>query len=519
MWRRVLIISGLVMLGLAKCSSTTEEAEIPAVPTCDQKLGEGTCIGITLNSICQSRFCVADNTCNRTYYVDSGSNENGDGTRDHPFSSLTGAIQISQSGDCLALAAGKYPSSTLPAGVSVLGKGASDVILESMDSATPALEIKGGQGAVLRGITLTGKGWGLALNSVERIFVEQVHVDTAGEVGIFIEKATDIRIKNIFIEKTRANDQKAYGIGLAIVNSARVDLALSQLSQNAAEGILASESALVLSSSVISENKSYGVAITCSQSTACKDGLSSTMDRAEVVKNVGIGVFLNGGRLVGKQNAIKGTILKDGMSRGLNVQGGGSLDFEESAISEGEGLGIAVLGSASTISKSTISKNNGFGIWLQDISSNQAAKLSETDVLESKGVGIAVAGSTRASIHCGKIANTRKAIRPVEGKTEEYADGIWVFGGSVATIDCIQVEQISRIGLLVDEAEATVSDAVIDGATAAIALQGAGAKEKSSITNVKNLEGKTVDPLVPTASFYLDREPIKVVGDVPFPIP
>jgi parallel beta-helix repeat protein len=487
-------------------------------PVCGKKVGEA-CAGVSLPEICSGDYCTEGASCAKVLHVRAGASAGGDGSSGKPLATLAAAAAVATSGDCVAIAAGAYAPALFKGGVSLLGKGAQHVTVSSKKAWVPAIELSAGKGGLVRGLTLAGDGRGLEVRDVSGLRVEQVKVDRTWEAGIDARRCSGLVLKDVHVNEVRGVQGGAYGIGLLIADKSRVAVTTTLVEQCQGPGIFASEASVRVRDSAVLGSGRLGLAIECSTATTCKTALASTVDDSLLDKNRLAGLWIKAGKVTARGNEISGTTGWSGaVARAVEAQGGAQIALEKNKIHENTYLGILLDGSTGTLTANTVEGNDERGIWAQNCAGGSLL-LDGNTVSGNKLAGIGATGCAGLTVKGGKISGTREmAVADSGGGVAKVSDGLQLLEASDVVVDGVTVETNKRVGVVIDNARATVKNTTITGSKTAIVTQN---HKPADVTfsNNKGAGGAAIQPTVPSSALVVNASTIGLISISPIPIP
>ena len=513
------LVAGLLLGPLVACS---DEAADPPKPSCDVKLSDGTCAGVRLPTICSETYCAACSgcqqtgpTCKKTLHVSAGA-AGGDGSSGKPFGEIAAAAGKAAAGDCILVAGGSYAAATLVGGVSLLGAGA-DVVTISAAKGAYALTIKGGSGGALRGVTLSGEGRGLMVDSVKGLHVEQLRTDGVRALGIVARKSGGLTLHEVMVHKTRDDGAGKYGVGLVLAEGSQAKLTQVVIQDSASQGLLASESALSLSAAAVTGSGLYGVAVDCSVDAACQGALASSIDKTLLNGNGGVGLWVRGAKLSVKDSEVGNTKLASGLARGVDVQGKAQIEISGSKIHHSAGQGIVIDDSAGKLTQNKINDNDERGVWIQ-CSGAVNLTLDNNEIADCKLVGVGTVGCSGITIKGGTVARIKKTPVLMGSTSVEIGDGVQLLNKSDVTVDGVTIDAAGRVGLLIDDAVGTISNSTIGGTADDLVVQNAQTSAQK-LSNNKDAGGKTLGATTPSTAYGIVADKFSLISVLPIPLP
>lgn len=364
----------LPLILVATFSAGCAEEDKDTGPTCDDRVKTaGACPGVTSAPITTDGIA-----CTQAIAMANASD-------------LEANLAKATAGACVLLAEGSYGAVSLPAGVSLVGKGAGKTSVEGIVTKGVAA------GATIRGLSV-GTG-GIAVSERGTLTIEQVKISGATSFGVHaVQTSVTVRDSSIF-----------NGATTGVVASCRgADCATSRPK-------------LTLVRTWAYGNKRVGV---------LANGFDVVLDTVEV-SHTKPSSFLYG--------------------RGLEVSGGGGLVAHKLVANDNEDVGVFVEAGAVDIVGLTVARNVR-GIQLQAIPA-AGGKLQDFAILDNKALGLGIdKGSKGLIVQGGRVASTSAMTVPVDvGGMQQVGDGInWLDGSEVTVAATVRVEGSARRPVIIE---------------------------------------------------------------------
>jgi len=401
-----LILALGLALGGCGDDATPTDTDCPA----GHKIGS-VCAGVPKGALCGDDVCTSGVTCSTTATVSS----------DAALSSATGSAQP---GTCIALAAGSYSDAVLPAGVSLLGKGADLVKLQHVS-------VAGGSGVVVRGLSVAGSG-----------------VQVQGEA-----KLESVRITG------------SSGVGLALDAGAAVSVVTSEITKSKLEGIFAESGTLSLKASILDSNGASGLWAQCATGCDCPMPPELSLSDVLVRDNKTLGV-----NLIGISATLADVEIADthpGMNLqilpgGLAISACSSVNASKLRIIDNDpfdaAYGVLVDGATATLGGSTDAEGveidgNFIGAWVQNLApmGTQPVKIQHAHLEGNRGVSLGLSGETVGFVINWFVAHgTTLETMPTDGGQQQVGDGIVWADGAQAKFDHVILGANARQPMLID---------------------------------------------------------------------
>lgn len=389
----------------------------------------GVCAGVPAGDVCGDDVCTEGVTCAEVVVVASDAE-------------LSSEVAAAKPGACLALAPGQYGGVIVPGGVSLLGRSAAAVKVDS-------ITVTAGAGTVLRGL---GVGAG----------------------GVELMGATGVRIESVRV--TGSSTLKRDGIALNPGASATV--VTSTMEGAGRVGVFAQDADVTLDRCVVSGAQAAGVWIegtSCDNTCACASSPTLTVNTSVIRHNHLLGLSTRGTVANLMCTDVTATQAGDALmtgqiGAGMSVTHCSNLSATKLRVLDSADWGVLIDGSKAKLGASTspddtveISRNRR-GLWVQNVVHNSAClgigscvEVHNGTLAENTGVGIGVAGETRGMILCKVgVKDTYNDMLPVSdengmiGSSEPVGDGVDWLDGSVVVIEALTVSGSQRQSLLID---------------------------------------------------------------------
>lgn len=409
----------------------------------------GACVGVPATAECGVDACTEGVSCSNTIDV-------------HDDGELKAAIASATAGTCIALAPGAYGPASLPGGVSLLGKSAADVAVEGVT-------LNGGEGAVVRGLTI--RSGGLKINGATGAQITSVLVDGSGIEGVHIGPASEAAI-------VASTIRGASRYGVKIADGADVTLEASIVEASQGPGIWAgctgecaactAPPKLSVKNSIVRENHVGGIAL-----------FTTWAD----LENIDI-----------LRTKAGDTWHADAGGGGLSVMSCSNLVATGLRIHDSASYGVLIEASSANMSSESAPdgdidiRRNLMGVWVQNVEAPQSVVLARALLDENRAVGVGTSGATRGFVfRRSTVQNTisHAVVAESDGNPIEntmVGDGfVWRDGSSV-TMESVHFKKNARVSVLIHgPAEGSIDN---------VQLSGGDEKKGLFIQNVSNKDAK-----------------------------
>jgi hypothetical protein len=409
----IAIIAALVVAGCGEDETTPQD-----VATCAADNTIGTeCAGVPSAPLCSGSTCTEGANCASVVTVATDAD-------------MQSALAQAQPGTCVALQDGTYGNAIIPAGVSLLGRGAGNARVGGIEAH--------GDGTTIKGVTSSGGGIRLSDGALN-VRIEAVRIENSGGDGVLI------------------------GIG------AGVDVVRSEIVGSQRYGVSAFGAAGVsLVNTIVSGNKGPGLWAECDGGCACITAkVFVSLQNTIIRDNKRVGVSL-----VGADATFAGVDIRDqGVTEtsftggaGLSVSGCSILKAITTRVLDNTDFGVLI--DDSTANLGTSGGDEGFevsrnqvGLWIQNIGQSdpgQSVSISGGKLLANSAVGLGLDGSSKGIIIYGtEVRDTILEVVPVlvggvSAGAKEVGDGVNWLGMSYAAIDGLTVSGSARQSFLID---------------------------------------------------------------------
>jgi hypothetical protein len=421
---------------LAGCSSKKDE---PPVATCDDRAKTGgVCPGVSSAAEITS---AADGVACSSQIPVANAGE------------LSSKAAGAPSGACLVLEPGTYGAVTLPAGVSLLGRGASDTTVDGVS-------LTGGAAATIRGVTIGTSG--IVASGKGALTIDRVLVSHASGYGINV---TDI---DLTLRASTIEYSGKFGVAAASSCAGSPSMPCTQRPKLVVQGVFVREA--------------HGVGIWAHGIDVTVAGLEIDATRAQS--------FLYGRGLEVAAEADVGQSC--------------SVTASSFAVRNGDEVGVFVDGCNADFS-SFVSSQNIRGMQLQNIPDG-GAKVQDFTMESNKALGLGISKSKGIIVQGGRIASTVALRVPVDiGGVQEVGDGLNWLESDVSVGASVTIESSARRGVIIDSTSTGKFEGVLGGGDESKGIIVQGGLVADAVQDGLNINGSvktevlTKDHAVPVA--------------------
>jgi hypothetical protein len=399
----------------------------------DDRVGgaAGVCVGVATAAVCGVDRCTEGISCATT--IDA--RDDGE---------LKAALSSASAGTCIALAPGAYSAASLPGGVSLLGKSASDVAIEGVT-------LNAGMGAVVRGLMI--RNGGLNINGATGVEITSVLITDSAVEGVNVTPGSEAKI-----------------VASTIRGSARYGLKIADGAN------------VTVEASIVETSQGPGIWAACSsECTACtappKLSVTSSIVRDNHVG--GIALFTTWADLenVDIRRTTQGDKWQSEMGGGgLSVMSCSNLVATSLRVHDSASYGVLIDGSSTNMSSESAPdgdidiRRNLMGVWVQNVEAPQSVVLTRALLDENKAVGVGTSGATKGFVfRRSTVQNTIMHAVPAESDGNPIegtmvGDGfVWRDQSSV-TMDSVNFSNNARVSILIDgPAEGSIDNVQLNG--------------------------------------------------------
>ncbi len=303
---------------------------------------KGIILGAVLAALVVSPFLVFGG--GKVIHVDSKASGMEDGSKSHPYKTLTRALNSAKEEDELEVEKGTYKENiTLPKEVWVYGAGGDrkDIVIEAKNDEKPTVEMK--HGSKLSDVTIKGGRHGVRVLEDSKAHLYDVRITKSNRDGIHIDSADITKKKRVLIDKV-------------------------EVDKSDRSGIFSEKRSLTIINSNIHDNNGDGIDLA--------SGTHAWFEKNDFNDNHGSGakLILDGSSIWSKSNDFK----KNGRE-GIEVSsfgGQGTIEFKRASISGNDRYGVARLGKTDKGMKMFGNLSFGIGINGSSFSSNTMGNIS-----------------------------------------------------------------------------------------------------------------------------------------------
>ncbi|MBM4342072.1 MAG: hypothetical protein FJ100_01650 [Deltaproteobacteria bacterium] len=443
-----------------------------------------------ISTLCHLAGCA--DSCTESWPAASGSakyvssacgSASGDGTQAAPYATPAQAAAAAKAGDTVVLAGGSYGGSfTLPAGVHVVGPGATQVFLDA--GGASGITVKGSGKSTIRGVAVKGAtGYGIAAAGASLVLSDvavsgtQPTKDGAGGHGVQAEGGAELVLES-------ARIQNNIGTGVLAVGVAAVSIVDPAFKPGASDGGAAIVDPAFAPASVIANNQGGGVAIVdpaFAPGSNDAPKLPVQIAATDIRKNSNFGLALFGGGASISRSAIRDTAktatgdFADGVvvAASTKTKAGALVVDAQSAVTGNGRAGLIAATQAQVSIEGELSGNETGGAWIQG--TGAVLQLGAKARLRNNGLlGAGAAKGGRIEVSGARIEGTqaRKFAEPAGGMLEDVGDGLGAFHGSSLKVQGARFANNARAGVVAHQPKAASGALGIDIAVAGSEFEG-----------------------------------------------
>lgn len=386
------------------------------------------------------------------------------------FASIGAALAAAAPSDVIAVESGTYVEAlSLRDAVSVVGRCAAEVRLESPGGTPPGLYHDDGSEVEVRGLTITGhRGGAVALGGRLRI-VESL-LEQNREIGVIVADPTGVlALERSVVRDTPPTASGILGRGVDVEVGGRIEIVESAvvLSREVAVLITDPGSSGVITDSVIRSTLPDGAGLNGRGVVVRSDALL-TIARSAVVDNHDVGVFASGAQslLLIDETVVRGTEVDTAgeFGRGVSAISGARIEVRRSALIENRSGGLVIEGDGSSLllEDSSVARNlpaadGTFGVGLF-ARPGTSVVVNRTAFVENTDFGVVADGSS-LSMSDSLVRSTRPTPAGAHG------DGVLSFAGGSLDLAGSAVIDHRGTGVFVslDGATARVTNTIVEG--------------------------------------------------------
>jgi len=367
-----------------------------------------------------------------TIYVDQNHRGvGGKGTEAAPYKMIGEALNRAATDDHIAVAAGTYVEQVIIKRKVTLEGRCARMVTIKVGQAKPAVEMTHwANGAVLRGVTITGAGYGLYIAAVSAT-AESIAVLGCEDSGIFLETGSALTLRHSLVAGNRF-------VGIDLISStATVERTVVRDTRERSSdhkfgiGVMAGSSTLTLRHSLVAANRTIGVALYSSKATVEQTVVRDTREQASDSK------YGNG--------------IEASIEAGRNIMP--ELTLRHSLVAGNRIIGIALYSTRATVEHTVVRdtkanvSDNALGTGIQvALSSGQSLPseltLRRSLVADNRIAGIALFLS-KATVEQTVVRDTR-----AQASDNKYGNGIVVLGKATLVSKDTIVENSALAGFL-----------------------------------------------------------------------
>lgn len=454
---------------------------------------------------CEATYPSAPDGAGEIVYVAGQCPESGAlGTAEHPFHTVSAALQKAGDGATLLVAAGHYAENlTISRPVTIVGSSAPD----DPESAEMILEAPLDTAVLVSapGVSLIG-----------------IQIVSPRVVGVRVN-AGSATISGSRIDSVKVDAQGKFGFGVLATGDSAIILQNSLISASGGAGILAQDSGAIILQSKILDSGANGVRLEHAVGEVKLEGV-------QILRSKGIGLAALSSRAIILQSEIRDTGFDaDGLGDGVlatDIASGGAslgpsdITMKDTTVSGSARAGVLCNGQTRTI----ILQNNHIndngspdlqhataGIWLQRGAGGELAnEISGNEISGNRFVGVHMMGETHGIIlQNNVISGTLKGTVFAGVDQVSIGDGVSLKGGASARITGNQIKQNDRFGVIADGAPGAQTEiganTIVDNGEYGIILQDE-ADTIATDTNTFSGNGSGDVDTVPAGTYGIAQE-------------
>ena len=456
-------------------------------------------------------------TTSSTIFVDQTySGSNADGSQARPYTTIGAALEAATAGTHIAVAAGTYKEDvSIERKVTLEGRCAQKVTIASQGT-SPAVEMKWwANGAILRGVTISGSAAGLNVDGVG-VTVERVAVQGCEGLGVVVDFGGTLTLRDSLVAGNRTMGIDLYSskttLERSVVRDTHERASDKQYGtgfQSAVQSGHSLGSELILRDSLVASNRTAGISIYSSKATVERSVVRDTRERASDMQlGTGICAFVQPGQSRGSELVLRDSLVAGNRNEGVALfsskatversvvrdtrkqasdklwgtgigafvdpgqSQGSELTLRDSLVANNREVGIYMASSKVTVKRSVVrdtrerTSDLQFGTGIQAFVQPGQSRGSELELYDSlvagnRNVGILLL-SSKATIQCSAVRGTRELASNKKGGTgieaQVQSDQSW---GAELTLRDSLVAGNRNAGVLLSGSNGTIARCVI----------------------------------------------------------
>ena len=300
-----------------------------------------------------------------TIYVDQNHRGlGGKGTEAAPYKTIGEALGRAAADDHIAVAAGTYVEQVIIKRKVTLEGRCARLVTIKVGQAKPAVEMTHwANGAVLRGVTITGAGYGLYIAAVSAT-AERIAVLGCEDSGIFLETGSALTLRHSLVAGNRFVGIDLLSSTATVEHTVVRDTRERSSDHRFGIGVMAGGSTLTLRHSLVAANRTIGVALYSSKATVEQTVVRDTREQASD-KKYGLGIQLSyiPGQSTPSELTLRHSLVAGNRYIGIDLLSSRATvehtvvrDTREKALDKtaGIGIGVSIQGGLSTLSELTL---------------------------------------------------------------------------------------------------------------------------------------------------------------------
>ncbi len=391
-------------------------------------------------------------------FVDAQADASGDGSIDHPFTTIQAGADAADGGR-VAVAAGTYVENLALIkdhdGLVIAGRCAERVTIDGGQADEPALILSGkvGTSVQVSGMTILGGTLGAGTQG-GRLSLTDAIVRDSDFLGVFAYGGgATLALDRVTVTGTRVYDRGVGGYGMQVDGAGAATVTDSTFTDCAVGAVVVNSGEVTVTNSRITATRGTGVYADGAGADVTLVDVSIDDIRADDINKLAFGVDAVGGASVRMER----TSIRSTDKTGVFVASGASIIALDSTIDQSGGSGIVAKDGGTTLSWSGghVRKSAGMGVQVQE---GAGVDLSTTVISDCSGYCV-YAISPETSIQMAGVTIARATA------SDDGSDGIGVYlvDGAGLQADGLASSDNAASGLAVIDGSASVRNLLLTG--------------------------------------------------------
>jgi hypothetical protein len=430
------------------------------------------------------------------------------------FTTIGAAVSAAAPGAVIAVDSGTYAESVqIPQSVSIIGKCAANVIIEGNAGAlVQGIAVNGANPVTVSGVTIHAFFIGLSIETDGLLTLTHSVLDSNQGVGISMEATNgNLTLDDVVVRNTAGSGEPGFGINEQ--DGSMLKITNSEVTGNHDAALRVSASKASVANSVFSNTLPFTAAYNYGRGLEAQGGSSVDVTASAFIDNVETGIVLSGSTATFSQIVVRDTqpLSNGSFGRAIDAFDNGNFTLDSSTMTDSSDIGIIIVNSTATISKSIMQETKldssgdfGEGLVVQE---NANVTLKGSAILQNHEAGITLNSATLS------ITGTFVQATQLNGAgTLGY--GIVGVNNSSLTIANSEIDSCTGSAVAVASAGGILASSVVSNNAIGIATTDDETLQQVSTAPAQVVQGSAI---VTDDTQFISNQTRSVSGDIPLP--